>query len=198
MALDTELDESVETETSHGINRRTLVKGGLIAGGALWATPVVQILGTRIAAAASLGASYVALVLKFTSDGTTTYLGALVDSAGNITCGIGSGQISNDDSGAGITLWNNLTAGYTLSTSSICPTGLTASVSSTTTTVNLPTGCTLEAYLVHDGQIKQTGLSTDKFYAVPTSPSGNNIGGSGFNLPSVPQIGPTSVLFTKP
>lgn len=205
----TELDDSVETETSHGISRRTLVKGGLVAGGALWAVPAVQVLGMGKAFAATASVtpgngkvvSYVMLVLKSGS----TFFTLKVDKSGSVSCmadpdnGTSSGVLPTssftDNNAFDNYVTVNTSAWGTRDQASCTKSAVTASTTGGLV-VTVGSAYTLVGYMVHDGGLHNDGGWKDRFAA------GTNILGIGGPAPgastSIPAGYSFSPLITTP
>lgn len=145
------MSDTTEVDSPQRISRRSVVKGGLVVGGALWAVPAVQVLTATKAFASTasggttsdVGISYVMLVLNTAADVVIT---AKVDQDGSVTCpGSASGDIGSR--------WDNYLHDFPTHTNGGCPADLfVVSHSETSVTVDLG-GNTLLGFMVHDGSL---------------------------------------------
>lgn len=175
----TELDESVETESSRGLSRRTLVKTGLVAGGALWATPVVQVLGTRIAAAASGSTKTPSYVMLILTDGTSNFA-IKVDNSGALSCTTTPNNGGGGGAAAQNTAFTNYAGAFNLN-QSVCATSDVASVDvSSGMTITLASKISLVGFMIHDGSLP--GTSPQVAFPGDASLSGWTISTSGSTL----------------
>lgn len=191
-------------EASPRISRRTVVKSGLVVGGALWAAPVVSVLTATKASASTpsapgptpsptaTGISYVILVLSYNGVIST----AKLSYDGTLSC---PGQESADDGGR---FAEYLTANsWTPSSATSCPAGLSiVTATSNQLSASLPTGYALVGFMVHDGSLPH---ETGKVGFA----SGTNLPPDSIDLPltwgapivtASGPVGPTTVVFQKP
>lgn len=147
------MSDSTKVEPAHRISRRTVVKGGLVAGGALWAAPAVQVLTATKASASTAsgttttgGISYVMLVLK-AAEGV--FITAKVDQDGSLTC---PGSASADQGSR----WDTYLTNWSITSAASCPDDLKV-LSHTATSVTIDLGTSeLAGFMVHDGSLDKT------------------------------------------
>jgi hypothetical protein len=198
------MSESTELASPQRVSRRTVVKSGLVVGGALWAAPVVSVLTATKASASTpsspnpspsptaAGISYVILVLEYNGVVVT----AKLNDDGTVSC---PGHESSDTGGR---FGEYLTANsWTPSSSTTCPAGLAiVSASTTQLSASLPSGYSLVGFMVHDGTLPHdtgkvgfasgTNLPANSIY-LPLSWGAPTITASG-------PVGPTTVVFQEP
>jgi len=210
---------SEESDESPRVNRRTVIKGGIAVGGALWAAPVVQALSVTKASAATAsgggggssppppgppptpsggsGISYVILVL----DNGGQVVTMKVQTDGSVSC---PAQASND-AGSDTLYANYLSANrWSPSTSKSCPAlPVTSTSGGHTLSVNLDSHTKMLGFMVHDGSFhggtKPPTGSQVRFCADTTLPSGAYTGyPTGWSVPSGPSGLGATVTFVKP
>ena len=209
---------SEESDESPRVNRRTVIKGGIAVGGALWAAPVVQALSVTKASAATAsggggsspppppppppppggsGISYVILVL----DDGGQVVTMKVDTDGSVSC---PAKASND-AGSDTLYANYLSANHwSPSTSKSCPAlPVTSTNGGHTLSVALDGQTKLLGFMVHDGSLHGTANpptgSLVRFCAGTTLPSGAYTGyPTGWSVPSGPSGLGATVTFVKP
>lgn len=185
------MSDTTQLDAPKRVSRRTVVKGGLAVGGALWAAPAVEVLTASKAFAATAsgttgGISYVMLVLRTAAGAIIT---AKVDQDGSLSC---PGSPSSDQG----TRWSTwLSTNFSGATTAGCPSDLSVvGVTANTTTVNLG-GSTLIGFMVHDGSLGNT-VGKVGFSLGTTLPANSAYLPSTWGSPSVTATG--TVTFTKP
>lgn len=187
------MSDTTELETPKRLSRRTVVKGGLAVGGALWAAPAVEVLtaSKAYAATASGGTgksiSYVMLVLQSATGAIFT---AKIDVGKSLSPDC-PGSPSSDGAD---TLWTAYVGQWTTATIA-CPSDLkVVSFTTNTLTINLG-GSTLLGFMVHDGSLNNLPGKAG-FPTWSTKPAGGSYLPVGWTGPGSGATG--TVTFTKP
>ena len=201
--------DSTELAPPSHISRRTLVKRGLVVGGALWATPVVSVLTATKASASqpssnpnpspsgAVAISYVILVLD--CDGT--YVTVKINEGSTVSCpAVASSELGSDIIYAAYLAANP--SWSPISTSSTCPKLGVGTNANGDVVVTLDASCKLVGYMVHDGSLPPTRppqeYSMDRFAAGTNIPVGAyTTYPAGWSVPSVPSTFGATVTFHK-
>ncbi len=186
------MSDTTQLDSPKRVSRRTVVKGGLAVGGALWAAPAVEVLtaSKAFAATASGGTgksiSYVMLVLQTATGAIFT---AKIDVGASLSPSC-PGSASADAS----SLWSAY-AGQWTTTNMACPTDLkVVSFTTNSLTINLG-GSTLIGFMVHDGSLNSLPGKAG-FASWTSAPAGGSTLPATWGAPGSGATG--TVTFTKP
>jgi hypothetical protein len=185
------MSDTTQLDSPKRVSRRTVVKGGLAVGGALWAAPAVEVLtaSKAYAATASGGTgksiSYVMLVLQSATGAIFT---AKIDVGKSLSPSCPGSP--SDDANA---LWTSY-IGQWSTTTMACPSDLqVVGFTETSITIDLG-GNTLLGFMVHDGSLN-TLPGKAGFASWTTIPAGASALPAGWTAPGSGATG--TVTFTK-